>query len=114
MAGGKDAIVALLEHLYKIERYFILLTHSGVVALNGDRAIARFVIREHGRGEGAYYENLAVYNDELVSEADGWRFAKRSYTYRVSQPETVRGCRVRSFGISVRAPIVALEATPAR
>ncbi len=72
----------MLEGLYKIERYFMQMTHSGVVVLDGDRATARFVVREHGRGEGTYYENLAVYNDELIRQADGWRFATRSYTYR--------------------------------
>jgi len=81
-AEGKAAIVAMLEGLFKIERYFMQMTHSGVVTLDGSRATARFVIREHGRGEGSYYENLAVYNDELVREAEGWRFARRSYTYR--------------------------------
>jgi hypothetical protein len=39
-------------------------------------------MREHGHGEGTYYENLAVYNDELVREVDGWRFIKRVYIYR--------------------------------
>jgi ketosteroid isomerase-like protein len=82
LATGMKAIVGMLEELYKIERYFMQMTHSGVVVLDGDRATARFVVREHGRGESTYYENLAVYNDELVRQTDGWRFAKRSYTYR--------------------------------
>ncbi|MBS7542484.1 nuclear transport factor 2 family protein [Ancylobacter oerskovii] len=81
-AEGREAIVGLLESLYKLERYFMQMTHSGVVTLDGDRATARYVVREHGRGDGTYYENLAVYNDELVREADGWRFATRSYVYR--------------------------------
>jgi hypothetical protein len=81
-AEGREAIVAQLGSLYKLERYFMQMTHSGVVTLDGDRATARFVVREHGRGDGTYYENLAVYNDELVREAGRWRFAKRTYVYR--------------------------------
>ncbi|MDP9995193.1 hypothetical protein J2W30_006226 [Variovorax boronicumulans] len=82
LAEGRDAITALLRTLYGIERYFMQLTHSGVIEVVGDRATARFVIREHGRGSDTYYDNLAVYNDELVREKSGWCFAQRSYTYR--------------------------------
>ena len=33
-------------------------------------------------GKKQHYENLAVYEDSLVREAGGWRFAKRHYRYR--------------------------------
>lgn len=82
VAEGREAIGAQLKNLNRIERYFMQMTHSGVVQLFGDRATARFVIREHGLGDGSYYENLAVYNDHLVRQHDGWRFAVRSYSYR--------------------------------
>ena len=89
-AVGVDAVVAMLRRLLAPQTGFMQMTHSGVVQLNGDRATARFVEREHGFGRGAgangadqFYENLAVYNDELVREVDGkWRFLKRSYAYR--------------------------------
>ena len=58
------------------------MTHSGVIEIKGDRATARIVERERGRGESTYYDCLAVYEDVLVREADGWRFAKRFYQYR--------------------------------
>ena len=81
-ADGIDEIVALLRRLLQAEQYFMQMTHSGVIEIKGDQATARFVERERGRGESTYYENLAVYEDVLVREADGWRFAKRSYHYR--------------------------------
>lgn len=81
-AEGIDEIVALLRRLLQAEQYFMQMTHSGVVEIKGDRATARFVERERGRGESSYYDSLAVYEDVLVREADGWRFAKRSYHYR--------------------------------
>ena len=81
-AEGINEIVAMLQHLLQIERYFMQMTHSGVIEIKGDQATARFVERERGRGESTYYDNLAVYEDVLVREAGGWRFAKRSYHYR--------------------------------
>lgn len=81
-AEGIDQIVAMLRRLIQAEQYFMQMTHSGVIEIKGDQATARFVERERGRGESSYYDNLAVYEDVLVREADGWRFAKRSYRYR--------------------------------
>jgi len=81
-AEGKDAIVAMLKGLYQIQRYFMQMTHSGVITTDGDRATARFVVRERGKGDGTYYDNLAVYNDILVRESGGWRFLERHYQYR--------------------------------
>ena len=81
-AEGKDAIIAMLKDLFQIERYFMQLTHSGVITIDGDRATARFVVRERGKGDGTYYDNLAVYNDVLVREPAGWRFLERHYQYR--------------------------------
>ena len=81
-AEGVEEIVALLRRLLQAEQYFMQLTHSGVIEVKGDRATARFVERERGRGESSYYDRLAVYEDVLVRKADGWRFAKRFYRYR--------------------------------
>ena len=81
-AEGIDEIIAMLERLLQIQRYFMQMTHSGVVTIDGDRATARFVERERGRGDGSYYDNLAVYDDVLVREPAGWRFLERHYHYR--------------------------------
>jgi ketosteroid isomerase-like protein len=81
-AEGIDEIVAMLRRLLQMERYFMQMTHSGVVTIDGDRATARFIEREHGQGDGTYYENLAVYDDVLVKEPAGWRFLERHYRYR--------------------------------
>ena len=81
-AEGRDEIVAMLQRLLQMERYFMQMTHSGVVTIDGDGATARFVERERGRGDGTYYDNLAVYYDVLVRESAGWRFLERRYRYR--------------------------------
>lgn len=84
---GRDAIVQMLDGLFIVEHYFMQMTHTGVIDIDGDRATARFAIREHGRGEATFYDNLAVYDDELVRQSDGWRFRRRSYSYRFLDQE---------------------------
>ncbi len=105
-AAGVDAIVDMLRRLLKPQTGFMQMTHSGVVKIDGDRATARFIEREHGFGRAAaadsadsFYENLAVYNDELIREIDGkWRFARRSYVYRYLDTSRFGG---QVFGLSV-------------
>jgi hypothetical protein len=77
----------MLDGLFIVEHYFMQMTHTGVIDIDGDRAKARFAIREHGRGEATFYDNLAVYDDELVRQSDGWRFRRRSYSYRFLDQE---------------------------
>lgn len=82
-AEGVDAILEMFERLLKPETLFIQLTHSGLIEFTGpDSATARFTERERGKGQNDYYENLAIYRDELVRTADGWRFRQRVYEYR--------------------------------
>ena len=90
-AEGVENIVAMLRRLLDTQRYFMQMTHSGVVTLNGERATARFVVREHGRGNTSYYDNLAVYEDSVVRESGGWRFAKRDYRYRFLNQDPFSG-----------------------
>jgi hypothetical protein len=90
-AEGVEDIAAMLRRLLGIQRYFMQMTHSGVVTLEGERATARFVVREHGRGETSYYDNLAVYEDSVVRESGGWRFAKRHYRYRFLDQDPFTG-----------------------
>jgi len=92
-AEGRDAIVRMLEWLFTIEHYLMQMTHAGVITLDGDRATARFAIRERGRGRGSdsFYDNLAVYDDALVREPEGWRFLRRSYSYRFLDQERFTG-----------------------
>ena len=81
-AEGVEAIVGMLRRLMELQRHFMQMTHSGVITVEGDRAVARFTMRERGRGEGTYYDNLAVYNDVLLKERGDWRFLERHYHYR--------------------------------
>lgn len=82
-ADGVGAIVEMFVKLLEPKTLFIQLTHSGVIDFTGrDSATARFTERERGKGAQDFYENLAVYRDELVRTPHGWRFKSRNYEYR--------------------------------
>ena len=59
-----------------------LVAHGGMIALNGDRATARWSVVEIGVRKGAQDLNVMLgrYEDQLVRTAEGWRCARRSYT----------------------------------
>lgn len=98
-AQGVDDIVALFVRLLEPKKLFVQLTHSGVIQFAGDaEARARFTERERGRGLNDYYENLAVYRDEVVRTADGWRFKQRTYDYRYLDTSAFSG---EVFGVGV-------------
>lgn len=90
-AEGVENIVLMLRRLLGSEQYFMQMTHSGVVTVDANRATARFVVREHGRGATSYYDNLAVYEDALLRESGGWRFAMRHYRYRFLDQDPFAG-----------------------
>ncbi|MCA1500157.1 MULTISPECIES: nuclear transport factor 2 family protein [unclassified Bradyrhizobium] len=82
-ATGVEAISGMLDELFKPKLLFVQLTHSGIIIFTGnDCATGRFTERERGKGEGDFYENLAVYHDEYILSPDGWRFKRRYYEYR--------------------------------
>ena len=62
--------------------FFMQLVHSGVVAIDGDQATARWSVQETGRTRNnGPYSNHAFYEDKLVKRDGAWRFARRSYRY---------------------------------
>lgn len=82
-AEGVPAIVDLLDRLLLSKVMFVQLTHSGVIQrIDQNTATARFTIRERGKGQADFYDNLAVYHDECVRTNVGWRFKRRFYDYR--------------------------------
>jgi hypothetical protein len=81
-AAGIEKIDAMVRGLRKGRGFFVQFVHSGVIKLDGDKATARWVMREASEGPGdAYYNNYAVYEDSLVRSAEGWQFASRDYHY---------------------------------
>ncbi|MBM4383557.1 MAG: nuclear transport factor 2 family protein [Deltaproteobacteria bacterium] len=77
---GHAALVPFWKNAMGMFRWVIQLVHQGTIALDGDRATARFYISEVGeRADGARSSMVGVYSDECVRTAAGWRFARRSF-----------------------------------
>ena len=81
-AEGIQKIDEMLHFLEAGKEFFVQFVHSGVIKLNGDKATARWVMREASRGPGeTYYNNYAVYIDSLQKIDGNWLFVQRDYHY---------------------------------
>lgn len=77
---GASVMGSSVKKMLSQWEFFVQLTTSGVVQVNGKKAIARFYVNEiarHSTGKGHF--NLAMYEDELEKINGKWLFAKRSY-----------------------------------
>jgi uncharacterized protein (TIGR02246 family) len=76
---GRDAILAHYRKLVAPVRWVVQFSHDGIVEVDGDGAIGRWLIFELLQwGTGAGGHNLGRYRDRYVRCADGaWRFARR-------------------------------------
>jgi hypothetical protein len=82
IANGAPKIAARMIELAQPFEFFVQLVHSGVVAIDGDQATARWSVQETGRSHtNGPYNNHAFYEDELVKRDGAWRFARRAYRY---------------------------------
>jgi ketosteroid isomerase-like protein len=80
---GRAAILEALRTT--VARYHLVtqLLHSGVVQLDGDRARARWQVTEIQIPiDGTPRFIAGRYEDEHVRRADGWKFARRTFTAR--------------------------------
>lgn len=79
--SGKNTMGDHLVHMLGLWDFFVQLTTSGVVRLEGDHAYARFYVQEIARAKvnGTGNFNLSMYEDELVKIAGQWYFRKRVY-----------------------------------
>ncbi len=83
IAHGADEIVESLRKLLGPREFFVHLVHDGIIEVATETAKARWYIREMARNKDGkvFYQNVGLYQDEIVKTAEGWRFAKRSYHY---------------------------------
>jgi ketosteroid isomerase-like protein len=82
IANGPSNIAAHMIELAEPLEFFVQQVHSGVVAIDGDKATARWSVQETGRSRtNGPYNNHAFYEDELVKRDGAWRFVRRSYRY---------------------------------
>lgn len=79
---GREAIEEGMRQSFSAFALLQLIAHGGLVALDGDRATARWSTIELAVRQGANDLNCIFgrYEDELVRLPAGWRFKKRSFT----------------------------------
>lgn len=101
-ATGIDKILAMLGTLRTPRHFFIQGVHSGVIEIEGTSATARWIIREVATGPGEiYYNNYAVYSDNMVKKDGKWYFAKREYQYHFLDSSPFEG---KVYAPAVQAP----------
>lgn len=78
---GKENMGASVTKMLGLWDFFVQLSGPGVIAINGEKATARFYVNEVARKaddkSGNY--NLSMYEDELIKENGKWVFLKRTY-----------------------------------
>jgi hypothetical protein len=76
---GVDAIVDSMVHGFARWEVLLLASHS-LLVLDEDTAVrTRWYVTEFGRRDGDDVLYSGVYHDEVVEEADAWRFARRRF-----------------------------------
>jgi ketosteroid isomerase-like protein len=78
---GRPAIAEGVAQMVESFEVFVQMTHSIVIALDGDRASARTIVNGFGRSRdgsrGAFA--LGTYTDTLLRSGGGWLFQSRRF-----------------------------------
>ena len=79
---GHEAILGAAQGITGTLEYMTQLNSPAIIAVDGDRATAKSIIRECGKyaGKQLNLEVVGLYEDELVRLPQGWRFSKRTFT----------------------------------
>jgi ketosteroid isomerase-like protein len=81
---GHAEILAAAQGITGTIEYMVQMNSPAIIEVSGDTATAKSIIREAGKyaGKDRNLEVLGLYEDELKRTAQGWRFAKRTFTTR--------------------------------
>lgn len=89
---GRDAIQNGFAGLMGSWEFLVQAPLNGVLAVDGDAATGRWLVREVGRtADGGGQHNHAFYHDRYVRTAGGWRFARRDYRFLLVDDDPVAG-----------------------
>jgi hypothetical protein len=77
-AAIREAMTTLMEPI----EYLVQINAPAIIAVDGDSASARSLIRECAklRDQPGLIDVVGQFNDELHRTSDGWRFAHRTFT----------------------------------
>lgn len=89
---GRDAIGDGFAGLMRSWEFLLQAPLNGVLAVDGDAATGRWLVRETGRmADGRSQHNHAFYADRYVRTDGGWRFARRDYRFLLLDDAPVAG-----------------------
>lgn len=90
---GRAAILAHYRRLVARVRWVVQIAHDGIVEVEGDAALGRWLILELLQWDGgAGGHNVGRYRDRYVRGADGaWRFARREFHATYLGPSDLSG-----------------------
>jgi len=79
---GHDDIRSTVSAIMAPIEYLVQINAPAVVVVDGDKASARSLVRESAklRDHPGLMDVVGQYHDDLERTADGWRFARRSFT----------------------------------
>jgi ketosteroid isomerase-like protein len=82
VSQGVDNIRSTMTALMAPIEYLMQINAPAIIAVDGDTATARSLIRECAkfRGRPGLMDVVGQFNDELQRTPDGWRFAHRTFT----------------------------------
>jgi|SRR5579862_1089900 len=78
---GHSVIQKVMSSFVEQMSYFVQINSPAIIAVEGDKATARSVIRECGKfcDRNEALEVLGRYEDELIRTAAGWKFTRRAF-----------------------------------
>jgi ketosteroid isomerase-like protein len=78
---GHDVMQKVMGEFVGQMSYFVQLNSPAVIAIDGDTATARSMIRECGKfaDRDEALEIVGRYEDELIRTAQGWKFTRRVF-----------------------------------
>ena len=79
---GHDDIRAAMAAMTESIEYLTQINAPAIIAVDGDTATARSLVRECAkfRGRPGLMDVVGQFNDELQRTPDGWKFAHRTFT----------------------------------
>ena len=82
LSQGHAAIRETMSALMAPIEYLVQINAPAIIAVDGDSATARSLIRECAkfRGQAGVIDVVGQFNDELRRTPGGWRFAHRTFT----------------------------------
>jgi len=84
---GREALSRRWDELFTTMDALAFFSMTGAVQVAGDNAVACDHVREIARISGKVLKFAARYDDELVREPEGWKFARRVYTINLAEPD---------------------------